>query len=152
MRTPRLTREEREKRNARILGLFVAGLSERQIGKAVNLTGPRVHQILKEELKKEAASQQLVTDQALSLYVQRLDTLLASVWQKATRGGDLKAVEIARRILEQQARLYDLEEEKVPGLPSAPESELEGAEEIRDELQQYRLRHRRSNPIDAEAN
>ena len=71
-----LSKEERERRNHKIYALFLAGHSEREIGRAVNLTGQRVHQILRNELKNDARHRQLVTDEALALYSQRLDFFL----------------------------------------------------------------------------
>ena len=141
---PQLSRDEIARRNARIMALFIAGHSEREIGRAVNLTGQRVHQIIKAELKNEARHQKLVTDQALSLYMSRLDMLLKAVWPKVAQQ-DLKAIETARRLLEQQARLYDIEEERVGALP--PANELidgdEGGVDPRDDLAKYRARHAR---------
>lgn len=141
---PQLSRDEISRRNARIMALFIAGHSEREIGRAVNLTGQRVHQIIKVELKNEARHQKLVTDQALSLYMSRLDMLLKAVWPKVAQQ-DLKAIETARRLLEQQARLYDIEEERVGALP--PANELldgdEGGVDPRDDLAKYRSRHAR---------
>ena len=49
---PQLSRDEISRRNARIMALFIAGHSEREIGRAVNLTGQRVHQIIKVELNE----------------------------------------------------------------------------------------------------
>lgn len=144
---PTLTREQRQARNTRILALFIAGWSERDIGRApgVNLTGQRVHQIIKAEMKNEVRHQQLVSDQALALYTTRLDTLLRAVWPKVAQG-DLKGIETARRILEQIGRLYDIEEERVGALP--PVNDLlngdDGGNDPRDELARYRSRHARS--------
>ena len=142
---PTLTKDERANRNNRILALFIAGWSERDIGKAVNLTGQRVHQIVKAELKNEVRHQQLVSDQALALYTARLDTLLRAVWPKVAQG-DLKGIETARRILEQIGRLYDIEEERVGALP--PVNDLlngdDGGNDPRDELARYRSRHART--------
>jgi len=58
------------------MGLFIAGLSQREIGRRVNLTGQRIDQIVKQELKAEARHQSLCTDQALNIYTARLETLL----------------------------------------------------------------------------
>lgn len=133
---------QRAERNRNIMALFIAGLSERDIGRRNNLTGARVHQIIKDELKKEASHQQLLTDQALSIYTARLDFLLTACWTKV-RQGDLKAIETARRLLEQQARLYDIEEERAPALPPMDErgSDEEGG--MLSSLDEYRKRHRR---------
>lgn len=138
---PALGKEERERRNHKIYALFLAGHSEREIGKAVNLTGQRVHQILRNELKNDARHRQLVTDEALALYSQRLDFLLRATWPKVVQQ-DLKAIETARRVLEQIGRLYDIEEERVGALPPANQL-LDDDHDPRDELAKYRARHAR---------
>jgi hypothetical protein len=136
-----LTKEERERRNHKIYALFIAGNSEREIGRAVDLTGQRVHQILRNELKNEGRHRQLVADEALALYSQRLDFLLKATWPKVVQQ-DLKAIETARRVLEQIGRLYDIEEERVGALPPANQL-LDDAHDPRDELAKYRQRHAR---------
>jgi hypothetical protein len=145
---PGMTAAQRAERNRNIMALFIAGLSERDIGRRNNLTGPRVHQIIKAELKSEAQHQQLLTDQALAIYTTRLDFLLTACWPKV-RQGDLKAIETARRLLEQQARLYDIEEERAPALPPMDErgSDEEGG--MLSSLDEYRRRHRRRAEAEA---
>lgn len=131
--------------------LFIAGNSERDIGRIVKLTGVRVHQIIKAELKNAARHHDLLNDQALAIYITRLETLLKAVWPQVAKQ-DLKAIEVARRLLEQQARLYDLEEDRMPGLPPMSEQELiddESGADPRDELLKYRMRHRRKPEEDA---
>lgn len=73
----------------------------------------------------------------------RLETLIRAVWPKVM-DGDLKAVEVARRVLEQQARLYRLEEQRMGAIPPMAEQFVddEDPDEL-DELARYRLRHRR---------
>ena len=136
-----LTKEERERRNHKIYALFLAGHSEREIGRSVNLTGQRVHQILRNELKNDARHRQLVTDEAMALYSQRLDFLLRAAWPKVVQQ-DLKAIETARRVPEQIGRLYDIEEERVGALPPANQL-LDDGNDPRDELAKYRQRHMR---------
>lgn len=147
---PRLSREDQAARDHKIMALFIAGHSERDIGRVVSLTGQRVHQIIKAELKNAARHHQLLNDQALAIYITRLETLIKAVWPGVAKQ-DLKAVEVARRLLEQQARLYDLEEDRMPGLPPMAENDLaddESGADPRDELLKYRMRHRRK-PDDA---
>lgn len=142
-----LSKEERERRNHKIYALFLAGHSEREIGRSVNLTGQRVHQILRNELKNDARHRQLVTDEALALYSQRLDFLLRATWPKVVQQ-DLKAIETARRVLEQIGRLYDIEEERVGALPPANQL-LDESNDPRDELAKYRARHARQGTLQA---
>lgn len=140
----RKTQEQRERRNTLIMQFFFAGWSEREIARhhSVGLTGGRVHQIIDEEMKKLAGRHDLLSDQALPMYIERLETLLKATWPKAV-SGDLKAVEVARRLLEQQARLWNLEEEgKLPALPPMSDQELEDDENA-DQLSAYRARRQR---------
>src|ERR1700757_882505 len=142
-KAPAETKEERDQRNYLIFARFLAGHSERDIGRSVGLTGARVHQIIKAELKEAARHQQLLTQEALSVYTARLETLLKAVWPKVLQQ-DLKAVEVARRLMEQQSRLYDFTEERA-ALPPIAEQELlteDSATQV-DELTRFRLAHRR---------
>jgi hypothetical protein len=135
--------EQRERRNTLIMQFFFAGWSEREIARhhSVSLTPGRVHQIIAEEMKKLAGRHDLLSDQALPMYIERLETLLKATWPKAV-SGDLKAVEVARRLLEQQARLWNLEEEgKLPAVPPMSDQELD--EDGATELERYRARRQR---------
>jgi hypothetical protein len=132
------------------MALFIAGNNEVEIARAVDLTAQRVHQIIKAELKNAARHRELLTDQALAIYVTRLETLIKAVWpvvvQRENEAARLKGIEVARRLLEQQARLYDLEEDRMPALPPMSEQDLGMDDESvdpRDELTRYRQRHRR---------
>lgn len=142
------SKEEREQRNYLIFARFLAGHSEREIGRAVGLTGQRVHQIIKAELKNANRHQQLLTQEALQVYTARLETLLKAVWPKVLQQ-DLKAVEVARRLMEQQSRLYDFTEERA-ALPPIAEQELvdDDTPTVVNELAQFRLRHRRQTDDD----
>lgn len=142
MAEKRLSPEERAKRDARIFSLFVAGTSEREIGRIVGLSGQRVHQIIQKELKEGSRHRQLLTDSALAVYTTRLEVLIRAVWPKVVQG-DLKAVEVARRLMESQSRLYNLEEERVGAIPPISEQDLLGdAPPEVDELSAFRARHR----------
>lgn len=140
---PAETKEERDRRNLRIFQLFVAGHSEREIGRIVGLTGQRVHQIIKTELANASQHRELLTSEALAMYTTRLETLLTAVWPKVLKQ-DLKAVDVARRLMEQQARLYGLLEERPK--PTQPDQELLDEENLDvapiDDLTRYRLQHR----------
>jgi hypothetical protein len=153
---PAETKEEREQRNVIIFQRFLAGHSEREIGRSVGLTGQRVHQIIQAELKNAARHRDLLTNEALAVYTTRLETLLKAVWPKVL-AQDLKAVEVARRLMEQQARLYDFQEQP-SAIPPIAEQELlddvDGKGQPVDELTRFRMKHRRpadDDPGDAGA-
>lgn len=143
-RGPKLTPEQRELRNAQILQLFIAGKSEMEIAKAVDTDRSLVNRMLKDALKETAQHRELLNNQALSVYVTRLETLIEAAWEKVEEG-DLKAIEVARRLLEQQAKLYGLAGSGGPtrtgSVPPLSDQQLEDPEEPEDELAAYRQRH-----------
>lgn len=137
-----LTNEERSRRDTLIMQMFLSGWSYKDIGRHshVNLTYARVHAIVTKALNDSASRQALLQDKALAIYVERMEALMKATWPQAMQG-DLKAVEMSRRLLEQMGRLYDLEEEgKVSGAVLPSDAELE--DEDADELAEYRKRHR----------
>jgi hypothetical protein len=145
-RGPKLTQEQRELRNAQILQLFIAGKSEMEIAQAVDTDRSLINRLLKDSLKETAQHRQLLTNEALSVYVTRLETLMQAAWEKVEQG-DLKAIEVARRILEQQAKLYGLAGSSSPTRISSPipplsDQQLEDPDEPEDELSAYRQRHK----------
>jgi len=139
-----LSKHERERRDIKIMQMFVAGFSLREIGSRVNLTGGGVHKVVHRELKREAQHQQLASDEALSVYTKRLERLLAFAWKSASEG-ELKAIETCRRILEQMGRLYSIEDERQGVLP--PNNLLQDLpDELdpRDELAKFRARQQKN--------
>jgi hypothetical protein len=152
-RSARLTAEQRSERNAFIFQAFLAGRTERWIAAhpKVRLTSPWVHDIIKAELTGAAKRQELLSDQAKTIYVERLEMLIARVWPKVM-DGDLKAIEVSRRLLEQHARFYDLMEERGPLLvPPMSDAEMTDMDEsspgyqMLDELTKYRLKQQRES-------
>jgi len=137
-----LTTEQRSKRDALIMQMFLSGWSYADIGRHshINLTHARVHAIVNKALAETAQRHALLQDKAFAIYVERMEALMKAMWPQAMQG-DLKAVEASRRLLEQMSRLYDLEEEgKVTG--AAPMSDADFEEPEGDELAEYRRRHR----------
>jgi hypothetical protein len=150
-RSARLTAEQRQERNAFIFQAFLAGRTERWIAAhpKVMLTSPWVHDIIKAELLGAAKRQELLADQAKTIYVERLEMLISRAWSKVM-DGDLKAIEVGRRLLEQQARFYDLTEERgIMVTPPMSDAEMADMDEnspgyqMLDELTKYRLRQQR---------
>lgn len=140
--TRQLSAEQRTKRDTLIMQMFLSGWTYKDIARhsAINLTTMRVHQVVTKALKESSSRQALLQDQALAVYVERMEALVKATWPQAMQG-DLKAVETSRRLLEQMGRLYDLEEEgRVSGTVMPTEDEL--AEDDGDELAEYRKRHR----------
>lgn len=145
-----MTPEQRDLRNAQILQMFIAGKSEMEIAKAVDTDRSLVNRLLKDALKETAQHRELLSNQALSVYVTRLETLIEAAWEKVEQG-DLKAIEVARRLLEQQAKLYGLAGTAAPNRATTPfpplsDQQLEDPEEPEDELAAYRQRHKAGGP------
>ena len=144
-----LTRDQRDDRNALIFQMFISGWSMSEIQRHPRVRGEHpitvsmVHNVVKKSLEKLANRHSLLSDKAMAVYVERTEALIKATWPQAMRG-DLKAIETCRRLLEQQGRLYDLEEEgKVASIPPISDQELMEGDEDGDELAKYRKRHRR---------
>jgi hypothetical protein len=147
-RGPKLTPEQRELRDAQILQLFIAGKSENEIAAAVDTDRSLINKLIKEQLTKTADHRKLLNNEALSVYFTRLETLIQAAWEKVEQG-DLKAIEVARRLLEAQAKLYGLQGSATrvsisthnPN-PPLSDQQLEEPDEPEDELAAYRSRHK----------
>jgi hypothetical protein len=120
----------REERDGRILQLFLAGSTYRQIAAVVGLKSTQnIHEIVRRELSDAARRRSVLLEEARSIYQERSEALLKSHWGPALRG-DHKSAEICRKLLDQQSRLL---------APLAvPEGEL--PEEEVDELTKLRAR------------
>lgn len=148
MNRPQLSKEAREHRDGRILFLFLSGYTERDIAKAagVDLNPSTVHRIIVKQLEIAGERFGLISEKALIVYSERLEILIKSIWPKATQDKDPKAIEVARRLLDQQAKLYQISDERA-GMPIAPMGDNDLSDEVAD-LVKYRERHRRP-PADA---
>lgn len=109
---------ERAERDQKILQLFLAGATYRQIGAAVGLRSTQsVHHVVQRELSSAARRRALLTDEALAVYQERVEALFRAHWGPALRG-DHRSAEICRRLLGQQARLYGLDDLVDGSLPN----------------------------------
>jgi hypothetical protein len=143
--TSKLTKEQRELRDNLILRLFLSGWTEREIAKhqRIALTHGRVHQIIEAQLEIAGERFGLISKKALVVYSERLEMLIRAIWPSATGPDkDTKAIEVARRLLEQQSRLYNIGDESLGmgGIPPMGDNEL--ADDVTD-LQRWRERHRK---------
>jgi hypothetical protein len=138
-----LGREERETRDGLILNLFLSGWTEREIGKhpRIALHNATVHRIIVKQLGMAAERFGLISEKALIVYSERLEMLLKAIWNRAVGDKDPKAIEVARRLLEQQSRLYQLSDERM-AMPMAPMGDNELADDV-VELARWRERHRK---------
>lgn len=136
----RLPRAEREQRDQRVMRLFVAGMSYRQIGQAVGLRSVSgVHRIVQRELAASAARRGLLIDEALAVWQERHERLFQAHWGPAL-DGDHRSAEVCLKLLGQQARVYRLEAD-VGSMPaSTPTQTVEGEQAPQDELARLRAK------------
>jgi hypothetical protein len=141
---PHLPKEARDVRDTFILRAFLGGASEREIAihRTVQLSPSQVHRIIIQQLELAGERYGLISERALVVYNERLEVLIRAIWTRATaRDADPKAIEIARRLLDQQSKLFQLTDEN-RGMPIAPIGDNELAQEVAD-LVEYRERHRK---------
>jgi hypothetical protein len=140
----KLTREQVNTRNEKIMRLFIAGHSATEISRVMGgVTRQRVDQIIRGEIQRGSRHRQLLADEARTIYTARLETMIRCVWGAAVNG-DLRAVDVARKLIEQQAR--GLGVLHGAGVSQASPADLEfdpdDAGDM-DELAAYRRRSRR---------
>lgn len=137
---------DRAERDRDILELFIGGSNYREIGAQVGLTVARTEAIVKRELATAAKRRLLLQDQALAVHQERTERLFKTLYTRAVEG-DLRAAEIADRMLARNARLFGLAEEINPDPLPAPTSTTgvtgDEDEEPADDL--ARIRARRTN-------
>jgi len=142
-----LTRKERQQRDALILDLFVAGHSQKTIGAnaQVNLTDARVNQIIKAELERCAADHILRNANAMTIYMARMEHLVKKAMSHVDNN-DLKAIEVARPLMTDQAKIYDMVDERLSAGPTPPMSDAELDDgDVLDELSAYRAQRKQVN-------
>lgn len=102
------TAAERARRDQKVLGLYLAGATYRDIASVVNVSASRVHQIVERELESGADRRELLTTKAADMLIERTEALLRANWPAAMRG-DYKAAVIVDRVLARQSRLFGLD-------------------------------------------
>lgn len=140
---PVLSAALREKRDKLIIDMFLIGHTQQSIAQHPNvqLTQQRVHQIILDEMERGKEDQLLRNANAMSIYLSRLEILIREAMTQVV-GGDLKAMEVARRLLEQQGKLYGLVVNGPAGrsnvIPPISDNDLEPDDDL-DELTAYRM-------------
>jgi hypothetical protein len=142
----RLTPKERAKRDTLILDLFVAGNTQQAIGAhpQIHLTEARVNQIIAAELDRCAQDHILRNTNAMTIYMARMEHLVRKAMGHVD-DGDLKAIEVTRRLMADQAKIYDLVEDRISAGPVPPmsDNELDDVDgDPLDELSAYRAQRR----------
>lgn len=127
----RLTAQQRARRDRRVVDLFLAGVSHRQIASTVGLSSHyAVQKILKRDLDERMAQRQVVSETAV--LSARQDELLAAHWE-AAKAGDPQSVRVVLQVL----RMMEKSVERAQ-LASAV-SEVVDAEVVDEEPQQRAL-------------
>ena len=141
----RLPSGERAARDQRVMALFLAGESYRQIREAVGLRSlSGVHRIVQRELAGCAARRDLLTDEAFAVWQERSERLFHAHWGRAL-DGNYRAAELCRKILTQQAQVYGLAQEvSLAGGTPAGAVEVEPPEADMDELARLRAARARA--------
>jgi hypothetical protein len=124
--------------------MFLAGVSYREIGKnpRVQLSCRGVELAVRRQMSGTAQRRNLLTDEAMAVHTERLESLFASAYAKAV-SGNVRAGEQCRRLLDQMARVYGLYAGagERPALDDDDQDDHVGEDRL-DDLQRYRLRTR----------
>jgi hypothetical protein len=103
-----MKRAERERRDAQVLQLFLAGESYRSIAETVGLgSKSTVGQIVERELGSTGDKRELLSDEARSVWLERLEQVWRANWSKASKG-DRDAITECRRLLGQWVSVFGL--------------------------------------------
>lgn len=140
-----LTAAARAQRDELILDLFLAGHTQQQIAddQRVKLGQPRVNQIINAELERAERDHILRDKNAMTIYMARMERLVRAAFDHVD-DGELKAIEVARRLMGDQAKIYELADLTIGGtapgagpVPPMGDTELDD-ETLTDELSKYR--------------
>ncbi|WP_301149002.1 hypothetical protein [Mycobacterium simiae] len=116
----RLSRSEREQRDARVIELLLAGLTYREIAGATGFRSVSgVHRVVQRELVGGAERRDVLTDDARALFIERSEGLLRAHWERATRAEnpDHRSAELCRKVVFQQARMLGVGQDLGQPLP-----------------------------------
>ncbi|MCV7174923.1 helix-turn-helix domain-containing protein [Mycolicibacterium sphagni] len=148
-RGERLTPEQRTLRDQEILRLFIAGHSEANIARAVDTDRSLVNRRLKVLLAEANERSELLKTQAQNVYAARTEYLLTKAMEQAEKG-DLKAIEVARRLLDGKAKVDGLltgPSRTTAVIPPLSDAELT-PEVVVDELAEHRKRYQQPPPAE----
>lgn len=140
--TPRLTPAQREKRDTLILDLYLAGYPQRDIAanRQVKLSHYRVGEIIRAELARATKDHILRNANAMIIYLARSESLIRKALEHVNNG-DLKAIEVSRRLLREQADvhgLFDVIHAPIPPMSDNELADTDADPQALDELARYR--------------
>jgi hypothetical protein len=101
--------DERARRDALVWQMFLADVAYREIGKnhRVQLSCRGVELAVRRQMSGTAQRRNLLTEEAMAVHTERLESLFAAAYAKAI-SGNLRAGEQCRRLLDQMARVHGL--------------------------------------------
>jgi len=99
---------EASERRTEFLNLRIEGKTFAEIGAALGVSPQRAHAVVTEELQKLNAERAEAAAEVTRLELERLDKLLAGVWEQAT-AGDGPALDRVLAIMNRRARLLGLD-------------------------------------------
>ena len=104
-----LSATQREARNQMVLNLFLAGCPPRAIATRpqVKLHVRSVTRIIKAELDRATKDHILNNENAMIIHLARMESLVRAAFEHVN-DGDLKAIEVTRRLLHDQSDIYEL--------------------------------------------
>jgi hypothetical protein len=121
--------------------MFLAGVSYREIGKnpRVQLSCRGVELAIQRQMSRTAQRRDVLTDEAMAVHIERLETLFAGAYAKAV-SGDVRAGEHCRRLLDQMARVHGLYAGRDNFVLEDADHTDDVGQDGLDDLQRFRLR------------
>jgi hypothetical protein len=101
-------RISRSQRAMMALDFRLAGKTYREVGQLMGFSEQRAHQLVTQELQRLNALRAEAAAEVMRLEAERLDALLAGLWD-AAKGGDVAAVDKVLAIMGRRAKLYGLD-------------------------------------------
>ncbi|KXP00886.1 hypothetical protein [Tsukamurella pseudospumae] len=96
-------------RRAQALELFSTGKTYREIGEQLGTSPAVAYSDVRAEAQAAAERRAELGDSALDILIERSERLYARIWKEVDRGS-IRAMEVAVKLLERQAKLYRVEE------------------------------------------
>lgn len=143
---PRVTKEQRAIRDRLVWQMFVSGVPYRDIGRhpKVKLSCRGVELSVRRTMETDRPHTEMLTGEARSVLLARLETLLRAAMPRAM-DGNMRAVEVSRKLIEQEARVLGVGQPGHNGHdvdPGVRDDEPERDEDGLTALERYRLRHK----------
>ena len=99
---------DRRKSAADALAMRRAGMSYRQIARALKCSPKKAWKLVQSELQRAGGESPETATEVLALELERLDALQTALWNEAT-SGNVAAIDRVLKIMERRARLMNLE-------------------------------------------